>query len=107
RSADSASRSAARPSTRALNAASLASMVAAPSITAMLANHHTAIGPSSGCASFPLLRDAGQQVGERRAVDVDRNRTAGRSRQLEHRPMETLVEQAQPVSVEPEHLETR
>src|SRR6185312_10997680 len=102
------SRSAARPSTRALSSASLASMDAVPpSVTAMLVRKHAAIDPSSGYATLLLLRDAGQQPSQRGAVDVDRHRSIPGGRQLEHRTVEALVEQAQAISVEPEHLEPR
>src|SRR6185437_5191028 len=48
-----------------------------------------------------------EQASQRLAVDVDRNRPVRRRGQLENRPVQTLVEQAEPVSVEPEHLEPR
>src|SRR6185437_11118379 len=108
RSAASAARSAAKPSRRALNSATFASIeMAGPTVTAILVRNHAAIDPSSGCASFLFFRHAREQPWQRRTVDVDRHRTVRGGRQLEHGPVQPLVKQAQPIAVEPQHLEPR
>jgi hypothetical protein len=54
-----------------------------------------------------VARRSGQKLGERSAIDLQRDLTAGRGREIEPRAMEALIKKAEAVTVEPQDLQAR